>query len=185
MADKLTFKNTQEIREEIARIVPFYEGIQLLKETGDQVQYGGPHLCPGLTFPTPDGKAHFIPIDLPKTEIPDGMFAVATRRGKQFNSMVHARKDAITGAGRDAVLMNKSDAASLGVREGDKVMLRNGIGEYLGSVWFAPIKPRNVQIHWPEGNVIIDHVPRSHESDVPDYNAFVTINRVTDPSAGS
>ncbi len=185
LADKLTFKNTQEIREEIARIVPFYEGIQLLKETGDQVQYGGPHLCPGWTFPTPDGKAHFIPIDLPKTEIPDGMFAVATRRGKQFNSMVHARKDAITGAGRDAVLMNKSDAASLGVREGDKVMLRNGIGEYLGSVWFAPIKPRNVQIHWPEGNVIIDHVPRSHESDVPDYNAFVTINRVTDPSAGS
>ena len=37
---------------------------------------------------------------------PDGLFAVATRRGKQFNSMVQERKDSITGAGRDAVLVS-------------------------------------------------------------------------------
>src|SRR5579859_7081755 len=33
------------MREEIARIVPFYEGIQGLKKTGDAIQYGGAHLC--------------------------------------------------------------------------------------------------------------------------------------------
>ena len=38
-----------------------------------------------------------------ESEIPAGMFFVSTRRGKQFNSMVHAEKDAITGAMRDAV----------------------------------------------------------------------------------
>src|SRR5262249_2319730 len=47
LADRLTFSGTQAIREEIARVVPMYEGIQHLQETGDQVQYGGPHLCAG------------------------------------------------------------------------------------------------------------------------------------------
>ena len=31
----------QEIREEIARVVPFYDGIQHLAKTGDQIQWGG------------------------------------------------------------------------------------------------------------------------------------------------
>ena len=34
-----------KMREEIARIVPFYDGVQQLKDTGDAIQYGGPHLC--------------------------------------------------------------------------------------------------------------------------------------------
>src|SRR6266496_4074641 len=52
-------------REEIARIIPFYEGIQNLKNTGDAFQYGGRHLCAGWKFPTPDGKAHFRAVPLP------------------------------------------------------------------------------------------------------------------------
>src|SRR2546427_11559459 len=53
------------MREEIARIVPFYEGIQNLKRSGDAIQYGGPHLCAGWKFPTPHGKAHFRAVPLP------------------------------------------------------------------------------------------------------------------------
>src|SRR6267378_8305235 len=30
-----------KMREEIARVVPFYDGIQNLRETGDAIQYGG------------------------------------------------------------------------------------------------------------------------------------------------
>src|SRR3712207_9517481 len=37
------------------------------------------------------GKARFAPVRMPAAEIPDGLFAVATRRGKQFNTMVHER----------------------------------------------------------------------------------------------
>jgi predicted molibdopterin-dependent oxidoreductase YjgC len=183
LADRLTFAGTQAIREEIARVVPLYEGIQHLRNTGDQVQYGGPHLCAGWRFATADGKAHFLPAALPAMEVPEGMFAVATRRGKQFNSMVHAAKDAITGAGRDAVLMNPADAAALGLVEGEPIVLRNEIGEYHGRVRLAPIKPRNLQIHWPEGNVLIDHRQRSPASHVPDYNALVRIERVAAPLA--
>jgi molybdopterin-dependent oxidoreductase alpha subunit len=183
LADRLTFAGTQAIREEIARVVPLYEGIQHLRNTGDQVQYGGPHLCAGWRFATADGKAHFLPAALPAMEVPEGMFAVATRRGKQFNSMVHAAKDAITGAGRDAVLMNPADAAALGLVEGEPIVLRNEIGEYHGRVRLAPIKPRNLQIHWPEGNVLIDHRQRSPASHVPDYNALVRVERVAAPLA--
>jgi hypothetical protein len=38
----------------------------------------------------------------------------------------------------------------------------------------APIRPRNLQIHWPEGNVLIPHGP-CDESGVPDYNALVEV----------
>ena len=57
----------QGMREEIARVVPFYDGVQHLKKSGDQFQYGGPHLCADGTFQTSDGKAHFRIVELPIT----------------------------------------------------------------------------------------------------------------------
>jgi len=177
LSESLTYSGTQAVREEIARVVPMYDGIQQLRKTGDQVQYGGEHLCAGWKFETKDGMAHFSAVPLPASDVPDGMFAVATRRGKQFNSMVHEKRDAITGAGRDAVMMNHADANTLGVRNGDAVVLRSETGTFHGRVFTAPVKPRNLQIHWPEGNVLLDHANRSPESHVPDYNAFVTVER--------
>jgi predicted molibdopterin-dependent oxidoreductase YjgC len=179
LAAHLTYAGTQELREEIARVVPMYDGIQTLRRTGDQVQYGGPHLCAGWAFPTPDGKARFIPVPLPQMEIPEGMFVVATRRGKQFNTMVHANRDAITGAGRDAVLMHPEDAVGLGLGNGDEVIVRNEIGVFRGRVLLAPVKRRNLQVHWPEGNVLLAQGRRSPASDVPDYNAFVRVERAS------
>jgi len=173
----LSFSGTQAIREEIARVVPAYAGIEILRKTGDQVQYGGPHLCAGWKFPTKDGKAHFMAVPLPDSGIPEGYFAVSTRRGKQFNTMVHEKKDAITGAIRDSILMNAADAKGLGLRDGDPIVLRNDLGEYQGRVAIAPIQPRNLQVHWPEGNVLLHPTRRSPESHVPDYNAFVRIER--------
>jgi len=49
------------MREEIARIVPFYDGFQHLNKTGDAFQYGGPHLCADWKFPTPDAKPTSAP----------------------------------------------------------------------------------------------------------------------------
>ena len=47
------------IRQEIARTVPLYKGIETLRAKGDQVQWGGPTLYINGHFATPDGKAHF------------------------------------------------------------------------------------------------------------------------------
>ncbi|NMG10313.1 FdhF/YdeP family oxidoreductase [Brasilonema sp. UFV-L1] len=176
-ATSLHFADTTAIRQEIAQVVPQYAGIQHLKEAGDQFQYGGVHLCFGWNFPTPDGKAHFAVVSHQERELPEGCFLVATRRGKQFNSMVQERKDAITGAVREAVLMNEVDAKHFGLKEGDVVILTNELGSFRGRVYTSPIKPGNLQVHWPEGNVLLDKNRRSREG-VPDYNAVVRLEKV-------
>ncbi|MGH2950641.1 MAG: molybdopterin-dependent oxidoreductase, partial [Solirubrobacterales bacterium] len=45
LAGRLGFDGTAAIRDEIARVVPLYRGIEELSEAGDSFQYGGPHLC--------------------------------------------------------------------------------------------------------------------------------------------
>jgi anaerobic selenocysteine-containing dehydrogenase len=178
-----------EMRQEIARVVPFYEGVQNLKETGDAVQYGGPHLCADWKFPTPDGKAHFRMVPLP-TASPalqrngslqangSRQFIVSTRRGKQFNSLVYAEVDPLNGAPRNAVLMSREDASELQLKQNDRVVLTNEIGRYEGAVYLAPIARGNLQIHWPEGNVIIRRGVVDRAGGVPDYNAQVCVERV-------
>ncbi|MEH2136593.1 FdhF/YdeP family oxidoreductase [Nostoc sp.] len=177
LADKLAFADTAAIRQEIAQVVPQYAGIQHLQQAGDQFQYGGSHLCFGWNFPTADGKAHFGVLLPRQRELPEGYFLVATRRGKQFNSMVQERKDAITGAVREAVLINAGDAALLGLKDGDKVILKNDLGELLCQVYIAPIQSGNLQVHWPEGNVLLDKSKRSLEG-VPDYNAIARLEKI-------
>ena len=58
-ANLLGCRTGQEIREGIARVVPFYDGVQNLRKTGDAFQYGSAHLCAGGICPTPDGRAQF------------------------------------------------------------------------------------------------------------------------------
>ena len=177
LADKLAFADTAAIRQEIAQVVPQYAGIQHLQQAGDQFQYGGSHLCFGWNFPTADGKAHFGVLLPRQRELPEGYFLVATRRGKQFNSMVQERKDAITGAMREAVLMNAADAAQLSLKDSDRVILKNELGELFCQVYIAPIQSGNLQVHWPEGNVLLDKSKRSLEG-VPDYNAIVRLEKI-------
>ncbi|ACC80326.1 FdhF/YdeP family oxidoreductase [Nostoc punctiforme] len=177
LADKLAFADTSAIRQEIAQVVPQYAGIQHLQQPGDQFQYGGSHLCFGWNFPTSDGKAHFGVLLPRQRELPEGYFLVATRRGKQFNSMVQERKDAITGAVREAVLINAADAALLDLKDGDKVILKNELGELFCEVYIAPIQSGNLQVHWPEGNVLLDKSKRSLEG-APDYNAIARLEKI-------
>lgn len=165
------------MREEIARVVPFYEGVQHLRQTGDNIQYGGPHLCANWKFPTPDGKAHFRGPELPDLEREPGEFEVSTRRGKQFNSLIYAEIDPLTGAPRDAVFMNVEDAADLHLANHDPIVLQNDLGKYEGRVFLAPITRGNLQIHWPEGNVLIPHGIVDKAGGVPDYNARVRIRK--------
>jgi len=43
----------------------------------------------------------------------------------------------------------------------------------------APIKPGNLQVHWREGNVLLDRNKRSPEVEIPDYNALVRLEKQT------
>jgi anaerobic selenocysteine-containing dehydrogenase len=105
----------------------------------------------------------------------DGALLLSTRRGKQFNSMVQSSQDSLTGATREAVLISALDAERLGLAGGQEVRVRSATGELRCRVHLAPIAPGNVQVHWPEGNVLVAGGVRSPEAGIPDYNARVTI----------
>ncbi len=175
LADKIRFRDVAAIRAEIARAVPLYAGIERLAAKGDQVQWGGRVLYADGRFATADGKAHFASVTARNRPRPEGTFFVSTRRGKQFNSMVQKNVDPLTGAARDAVFISAEDAAQLGVADGASIQLSSPHGRYEGRAFRAPIKPGNLEVHWPEGNVLLgpEVDPDSME---PDLNAIVTIS---------
>jgi molybdopterin-dependent oxidoreductase alpha subunit len=177
VAPAFAWRDNQALRAEIAEVVPSYAGIESLATTGDQVQWGGRHLCAGGAFPTEDGRGHFTALVPTAPDLPPGAFTVATRRGKQFNSMVHAAVDPLTGAGRDAVYIDETDAAALGAREGTRVLLTSAAGTFEGRCKVVRLPVRSLQVHWPEGNVLISggSAHREPHSNVPDYNAVVTV----------
>jgi molybdopterin-dependent oxidoreductase alpha subunit len=189
-AHLLACETGQAMREEIAKVVPFYSGVQHLKNTGDAIQYGGPHLCANGQFSTPDGKARFRAVPLPdmaattrwgarSSRRADPAFIVSTRRGKQFNTLIYDEVDPITGAARDAVFMNPDDAAKLHLIQNDRVVLNNNLGRFEGRVFLAPIARGNLQIHWPEGNILIRRGVTDALGGVPDYNACVEVKKIT------
>lgn len=164
-----------DIRAEIARVVTSYAGIEALKRKGDHVQWGGRILCRDGVFPTEDRRARFAVVRPPESALPDGRFMMSTRRGKQFNSMVHRARDPLTGAVRDDVLISAADAGVLGLRDGSPVIVRSGTGEMRGRAKIADIKPRNVQVHWPEAQPVLKRGVLDPQCGVPDYNAVVEI----------
>ena len=167
-----------EIRVEIAAVVPAYAGIERLAQGGDSFQWGGRHLCADRRFPTPDGRAHFSSAAVAPADLPDGRYHLSTRRGKQFNSMVWRDRDPLTGATRDALFLSADDAAALGVSEGEELVIRAESGATIRArAHVAPIRDGNVQMFWPEANVLIAAGRRDPVSGVPDYNAVVEITR--------
>jgi len=178
VAPAFSWADNRALRTEIARVVPMYAGIETLSDTHDAVQYGGRHLCANGDFPLPGGRAVFTAVDVRPPVLPEGTFLLSTRRGKQFNSMVFAERDPLTGAGRDAVYVDRRDAAGIGVNHGERVTLRSDTGTMRATVHLVDLPRRSVQVHWPEGNVLIDAGLNEDASRIPDYNAIVTIEKV-------
>jgi anaerobic selenocysteine-containing dehydrogenase len=76
------------------------------------------------------------------------------------------------------VLMSGDDARRLGLEHGDSVVLTNELGELRGRVCVAPMSPGNLEVHWPEGEVLIERRRRSPQAGIPDYNAIVRVERI-------
>lgn len=180
-ADLVRFSDADAIRAEMADVVSSYTGVDDLHALGDSVQWGGPRLGVGGRFTTADGRAHFVPVTPhdPRADGPGGAgvgeFVLSTRRGKQFNSMVFAATDPLTGAPRDGVLMDAADAQRLGLADGARVRIRSAHGEMAARVYVAAIRAGNVQVFFPEGNPLLPGGVRDPDSGVPDYTTRVSI----------
>ena len=173
-----SWTDNKALRAEIAQVVPMYAGIETLSKTHDAIQYGGRHLCEGGEFPLPGGRARFTILAVSPPTVPEGSFFLSTRRGKQFNSMIFNEIDPLTGATRDAVYIDSRDAAVLKVVQGDRVLVRSDVGSMNARVKIVALPSRSVQVHWPEGNVLIDAGINDDASRIPDYNAVVTIEKI-------
>ncbi len=177
--ERLNFSDADAIRADIERAVPAYRGIAALRRQGDQFQWGGARLCEGRRFGTPDGKARFHIVEPPA--LPAGVggdadvFLLATRRGKQFNSMVQANTDQLTGADRDHVFISPADAERLHLRQDDPIRLESEHGAFDGRVFVAEVAQGTLQGHWPEVNPLIGAGVVDAEGGVPDYNARVRL----------
>ncbi len=173
----IDFKNAQEIRDEIAKAAPNYDGIQHLKEKGDVFQWGGAWLCEDGVCPTPDGRGNLIAMDIPELRKADGLFYVTTRRGKQFNSMIYSDKDPFNEADRYDVLMNEEDGERQGIKQGDAIVVYNKHGLFHGKARFVDVKSGNIQVHWPEGNVVIPKGVYEEYAGIPEYNTAVIVEK--------
>ncbi|NGQ94980.1 FdhF/YdeP family oxidoreductase [Brevibacillus sp. SYP-B805] len=171
------FASAQQIRDEIAVANPNYDGIQHLKNRGDVFQWGGAWLCEDGICPTPDGRANLIPIVVPELRKPEGHFYVTTRRGKQFNSLIYSETDPFNNADRHDVLIHPDDAAQLNIREGEAVVVYNGYGTYHGRAKYAEIKQGNIQVYWPEGNVLIPKGVYEKYAGIPEYKAAAIVEK--------
>jgi molybdopterin-dependent oxidoreductase alpha subunit len=175
------YRGPADVRREIAEALPLYRGIETLAKEGDWLQWGGPYLYKDGEFSKmPGGRAAFSALKPPDNSVPVGAFALTTRRGKQFNSMVTGDVDPLTGGRRDDVLMNADDARRRGLRHGDAVRLRSSLGTMAARVRVAPVKAGTLQAYWPEANILITrrYDPVSAE---PDYNAVVWVEPPSPP----
>ena len=111
----------------------------------------------------------------PEAGIPEGRFHLSTRRGKQFNSMVQAARDPLTGGRRDHVFMAPADARRLGLAEGDPVTLRSDVGAFRGRCRIADMRERNLQVFWPEANPLIRRDVVEPQCGIPDFTAVVEV----------
>ena len=92
--------------------------------------------------------------------------------------MVQRDVDPLTGARRDDVLMSREDATRLELADGEAIRLVSAAGAFVGRVMLAPMRPGNLQVHWPEGNVLLEATRRDAQSGEPDYNIDVRVERV-------
>ena len=173
------YEETQSIRDEMSRVMPIYQGIEKLRKEGDHLQWGGPFLHKAGHFSSmPKGRALFSVLNPPDRRASVGKFYLATRRGKQFNSMTFGTADRLMGAkSRDIIFMSPEDAHRLELADGAGVVVRSDTGEMNGVIQIAPVKSGTLQAYWPEANVLISRRtdPVSGE---PDYNAEVFVEKI-------
>ena len=61
--------------------------------------------------------------------------------------------------------------------------LASSSGSYVGRARIEEMKPGNLEVHWPEGNVLLAGDRVDPDSLEPDYNAEVTVEPSSAPQS--
>ena len=171
-------KHHQNLREFIAKVVPGYEKLGEIEESGEEFQISN-RTFHQPQFATPDHKANFrvCPIPLHKGE--EGEFRMMTVRSEgQFNTIIYEEEDLYREqTSRWIVLMNKDDIRNNGLQENDLITLESSVGKMENIVVREfDIPHGNIMTYFPESNILVPTItdPRSQ---TPGYKlAWVKIS---------
>ncbi len=163
--DWRSMRDTGNIRQMIAKVVPGFEKIGDLDRTKEEFQIGGrtlhrPH------FPTPNGRAQLYQHALPALQgTQDGQLRLMTVRSEgQFNTVVYEEEDTYRGQERrDVILMHPADIRERGLSENQTVVVRSEVSALQNILVrsFDRIKAGNALMYYPEANAL---VPRHADS---------------------
>jgi molybdopterin-dependent oxidoreductase alpha subunit len=145
----------RNIRRLIGAIVPGYEPIARIDESGEEFHIAGRTLH-RPAFPTPTGRATLRVVSVPGFA-PGELRLMTLRSEGQFNTVVYEEEDIYRGQDRrDVILMNTVDIDRLGFRVDQRVTVRSEAGEMRGIlVREAPIRAGNAAMYYPEANLLV------------------------------
>ena len=158
------------IRRVMADVVPGYRDVGTLGESKAEFHVDG-RVRHTPTFATADGRARFLDIATPEDPLGERELRLMTIRSEgQFNTVVYEEHDRYRNqASRDAILMNESDIAEMGLVEGARVQVRSSAG-IMGDIRVAAfdIARGCAAMYYPEANVLVaTHV--DPKSGTPSY----------------
>lgn len=154
----LELNQTNAIRQMIGDVVPGFEKIKAIGETGEEFQIAGrTYHQPG--FNTPSGRAQIHSHELPKLKGSDQQLRLMTVRSEgQFNTVVYEEEDLYRGqTHRNVVLVNPQDIDRLGLKASEyvRVVSETGCLERVELVSFQEIKSGNALMYFPEANILV------------------------------
>ena len=169
-----SLSETGSIRELISTVIPGFEPLKNIDQTGEEFHIGG-RILHTPKFSLPDGKACFkvCPIPAVRGDKENSFILMTVRSEGQFNTVVYETDDRYRGvSSRNVVLMNEEDIKRIGLNEGDSVTVKNDTGTMNGQKLLAyPIKPGNIMMYYPESNIL---VPRQSDpqSKTPSFKSI-------------
>lgn len=146
------------VRQLIAQTVPGLEPLGQIDQTRREFHIAG-RILHAPRFATPDGKARFAPVALPRRAPlgPDELTLMTVRSEGQFNTVVYEEEDLYRGQERrDVILMNEADLKRLGLVPDQRVAVASRVGT-LRNQRARPfaIRAGAALMYCPEANVLI------------------------------
>jgi len=161
-----SMKNTNRIREAIAKVVPGFDKIKDIGETKKEFQLDG-RTFHTPQFPTETGRAQLRVHSLPDLMgAPHELRLMTIRSEGQFNTVVYEDYDLYRGVeGRNVILLNPEDLARFGLQPGQPTTIRNstGVMHNVIATSFPNLRAGNAAMYYPECNVLVPKTsdPRS------------------------
>jgi molybdopterin-dependent oxidoreductase alpha subunit len=179
--DFSVFRNHNDIRKALSRILPGFEKLEDIGFTREEFQISGRTFHKPV-FPTASGKVAFARHTLPDKASTQGSLKLMSVRSEgQFNSIVYDEDDAWRGVPhREVILMNEQDIKARGLKQGDKVHVRSSSGELSGyEIIGFDIARGCVLGYYPETNALVN-ADLDPQSKTPAFkNTEVFIEKIT------